>query len=483
MPTFRNPVFVFFSLLSINLPCEKEPKNKLNAYHMRKTLLLVTAGLLAYTGSYAQEREKPEPVASEFSTGQEFYLYNVDTGKFYTEGNAYGTQSSVGDTGLKCRFILYEDTEGGPVVTWTNYSNTKGQWMNTFATGNGLMYVDRAGQADYFWQVAPQGNNIYKLKISAPNPIYNQENYPDAMMGLDLFESPTRTSLSCFLMDAEEPGENIYLTDWCFVTPESYEKFQQETATYKVSTRLKPLLAEAALEDIDVTDEQAVYDNQASTDDELTKAINSVTDKILDKKLVGASTEQPVDVTKYFITNYDYARNDNEGWLGGTPGFNVTADLKAAEFYNVNYDYYQNLTRLPTGYYKVGIQALYRSGSVTDALTHKQEGEEPYMQAEIYAIAGTETVASKIKSIYADAPAEALGISGEIQSGDWYIPDNMAAAAGYFATGRYKDNAVVVHVTDGNLRIGIRKTTLNSGDWIFFDNWSLEYCGTEAPNP
>ena len=56
---------------------------------MKRTLLLCAAGLLAHIGSHAQGWEYPRLETSEFAAGQEFYLYNVHAGKFYTDGNAY----------------------------------------------------------------------------------------------------------------------------------------------------------------------------------------------------------------------------------------------------------------------------------------------------------------------------------------------------------------------------------------------------------
>ena len=75
-----------------------------------------------------------------------------------------------------------------------------------------------------------------------------------------------------------------------------------------------------------------------------------------------------------------------------------------------------------------------------------------------------------------------MGTEGEIRNGDYYTPDGMTAAGAYFAAGRYEGNQVLVHVTDGQLRIGIRKNTTIRRDWVMFDNWSLTYYGTEKPN-
>lgn len=447
---------------------------------MKRTLLLCAAGLLAHIGSHAQGWEFPQIEASEFSIGQEFYLYNVHAQKFYTEGNAYGTQASLGETGLRCRFEA--NAENPSVVSITNYSVAKGQWMTPYITTNGALYVDGIDQSDRYWQVIPQGDNIYKLMMSAPNPVYNQENYPGAQLGLDTFEDSTRTALACLLMEAEEPGEGVYQTDWCLATPEAYDAYQTSVETYKTALDLGDLLAEAIQKGKDVEEEQAVYDNTGSTLDELNAAISSVTGKLMSDVMEDASEDNPIDVTGLFITNPTYDTNSNEGWSGNTPGFNAGANAQNAEFFYTNFDYYQDLKNLPEGYYMVSLQGFYRAGLPGEALTHKQGGEDGFMHAELYATTGGVTSTTKLRSIFDGALDAPLGADGEILNGTYYTPDGMTAAAAYFAAGRYEGNQVLVHVTDGKLRIGIRKNTTIYRDWVMFDNWTLTYYGTEEPN-
>lgn len=450
---------------------------------MKKTLLLLTACLLAHTGSQAQGWQPPKPKPMEFTIGEECYMYNLGTGKFYTEGHSYGTQGSIDNEGLKCRFGVYNGNgAANGTCSLSNYSIVKGQWMTAYVTTNGALYVDGGSSTpNIYWTVEPKGDLVYQIKVTAPNPVYNQENYPGALLGVDQFEDTTRTVLACLLMEAEEPGDNIYQTDWIFTSAEGYEQFQHATATYKAALSLKDLLDEATEKGRDVTEEQAVYDNTESTLEELTAAINSVTAKILGEDIGEASPDNPVNVTQYFITNPGYDINTNEGWQGSTPSFNAARDLQIAEFFNLNYDYYQDLVNLPEGYYKVNIQGFYRAGLPAEAMTHKQEGEENFMYAEIYATTSEGTVSDNLQSIFNGATGEALGTTGEILNGSYYTPDDMVSAAAYFAAGRYADNPVMVHVTDGKLRIGIRKGTTLRRDWTIFDNWSLTYYGKENP--
>ena len=75
---------------------------------MNKKLLLLCSTLLLSVAAFAQSWEKPVPTSREelklSVEGQDttiYYLYNRDAQAFYTEGNAWGTQASIGSSGLK----------------------------------------------------------------------------------------------------------------------------------------------------------------------------------------------------------------------------------------------------------------------------------------------------------------------------------------------------------------------------------------------
>ena len=417
--------------------------------------------------------KKPQVVISDLMIGYEGYLYNVKAGRFYTEGNSYGTQASIGDTGLKVKFV-----QNGEAVKLTNYSNVANAWRTTFFTTNGAMFVDGDVVTECNWMVVPGSDKTFKLMMSAPNASYNQENYPGAMMGLDFFESNLPTNLAALLFADEEPGEGIYLTDWGYVAPSSYNTYQTAVATYKTALQLKDLLAEAKSQNIDVTTEQTVYENTESTQEELTAAIVSLTNKMIEDELGTATRENPLDLTENFITNPSYENNDNEGWSGNTPTIDVANNLQNAEFFNTNFNCYQDLVGLPNGYYRVSVQAFYRAGLEGPALEAKQSGnEDSYLNAYLYVVADNKTITSKVQSIFTGAPTTSLGVSGEINNGGWWVPNTMASAAAYFAAGYFKENSIEIQVTNGTLRIGMRKSTTIRRDWVMLDNWKIEYLG------
>lgn len=418
--------------------------------------------------------QRPQLATSGIVAGQECYLYNVDAQRFYTEGNSHGTQASVGDEGLKCKFV-----QNGEVMKLTNYSLSQKAWRTMFITTNGAMYVDAESNSECWWKIADNGDGTFKMMMAAPNKTYNQENYPGAMMGLDLFEGEYRTALAAILMDAEEPGEGLYLTNWAVATTDAYNQYLTDVATYKAALQLKELIDEALAASQDVTAEDAVYNNTASTLAEIQAAIASITEKLLEDELSRASRENPLDVTDKFVTNPRYENNDNEGWKGNVqPSIDANNNLQNAEFFNTNFDTYQDLQGLPDGYYRVSLQGFYRAGLEGPALEAKQSGNEP-LNAELYVTTNSKTTTTKMQSIFTGAPTSKLGVDGEINLGSWWVPNTMSSAAVYFAKDYYKENSIEVQVTNGQLRIGLRKNTTLRRDWVMIDNWKLEYLGKE----
>ena len=418
--------------------------------------------------------QKPQVALSDFVAGQECYLYNVEAARFYTEGNSYGTQASIGETGLKVKFV-----QNGNAVKIMNYSNAKSGWYTAYVTTNGAVYADGQNVTECNWKMVSGNDKTFKLMISQPNASYTQENYPGAMFGLDLFEYDLQTRLAALLFADEEPGEGLYLTEWAVVSTADYDAYQTAVATYKLALQLKELIDETAAAGIDVADEQEVYEDTSSTLEELTAAIVSLTNKLIEGELSGASEDNPIDLTDKFISNPRYENNDNEGWSGTAPGIDAANNLQNAEFFNKEtIDCYQDLVGLPDGNYRLSLQGFYRAGLEGPAYESKMSGnEESVMHAELYVFTDGKTTTTKMQSIFTGAPTTALGVNGEIKLGQWYVPNTMSSAVAYFAAGYYKENSIKVKVTNGKLRIGLKKNEAIRRDWVMIDNWKLEYLG------
>lgn len=194
--------------------------------------------------------------------------------------------------------------------------------------------------------------------------------------------------------------------------------------------------------------------------------------------LADATVENPVDAT-FFIQGQNFNRADNNrnaAWQGGPAlgGFENGGNTnQTAEKWNANFDIYQDLSGLPNGYYKVSVQGYYRAGN--GGATSMEQN------AKLYA----NTISTPLLNINTEAGNSVFdGMSGwpvADVAGLGLVPNNMATAGIAFSAGLYADNSLIVEVTDGTLRIGVKKDVLIANDWTIFDNFELTYYGTELP--
>jgi hypothetical protein len=160
------------------------------------------------------------------------------------------------------------------------------------------------------------------------------------------------------------------------------------------------------------------------------------------------------------IDNADFAAGSS-GWSSNTPF--TAANGRVAEFFNKNFDFWQDLEGLPNGEYEVGVQAFYRNGPIDAYL--KYLGDVEQLNSILYANSDEVPVVSLFsESSYTVSP--------------YTFPDNVGQAHEAFNEKDLYHNKLRVTVTDGRLRLGIRKEVYERNDWCCFDNFTLTYLGT-----
>ena len=148
------------------------------------------------------------------------------------------------------------------------------------------------------------------------------------------------------------------------------------------------------------------------------------------------------------------------GW-SGTNFWNVD---NCAEQWNRNFDFYQDIAaELPNGLYKVSVQGFYRDGSTGGS---NGKAQNAILYANNMEVSLMNILEEKIDSM-----------SGAVKVNGAWIPNTMSTANVAFSAGLYANNCVFVNVTDGNLRIGIKKEIALGSDWVCFDNFKLAYMG------
>ena len=225
-------------------------------------------------GTIVEVRGATQPPFSAIEAGKRGYIYHIGTHKMITMGEAYGTQSVVGRTGRVYElrrtsnmaegvYYLY-DTTTDKVVFRTNTDSKVG-------SGTKACFGDGSISTKAYWQTAPLEDNLFTMQVPASDELYTEGEYLGA--------SPSRSS------DYTDPSYGIYWdfsgvgkdTQWAFI---SVDDMAAAKELDELADQLKEMIAKAKEQELNVTDEQAVYDNVASTSIDLRAALKSVRDKL-----------------------------------------------------------------------------------------------------------------------------------------------------------------------------------------------------------
>lgn len=188
-------------------------------------------------------------------------------------------------------------------------------------------------------------------------------------------------------------------------------------------------------------------------------------DQLIDK-LSEATSDDPLDAS-FLIGGQDLSYQvPISDWTGEYTAWNGNYDNYVIEEWNRTFDFYQELTDLPTGKYVLSCQGFYRAGSAADALTNIDTQNA-------YLYAGSKST----PLINIATEAGATGQAEEYSTTNGYIPNSISGASTALTNGLYADNSVTVYVTSGTLTIGVKKETTIYDDWTVFDSFRLTYYG------
>ena len=447
-----------------------------------KLLVLGALFLLGSNVAMAVEDAWQKPaIPQEFASlvdGEIYYFYNVGSQLLFTQGNAWGTQASVGETGLK---VKVEATGNGD-YTLTDFVKTQNAWKMWWFVDDGIsMYVDYNNQPDFYWAITDIGNQTYRLQGSDRNPNVTTAN---GYVGINLVDNPENTALT-----ANCKTDDGSFIDWKLIPEVNGDAYDAAMEIYQVAVQLRDLINEAeSINAVIPADIYATYRNTASTKEELNAAITAIKQVIEDRRkemvyeeLDKATVANPIDVTPLYIVNPTFDGDKLDGWSGDA--FGAYNGKENAEHYNKNYNTYQEITNLREGVYKFNVHAFYRAGNAQPAYDNYKAQNTESKYAKIYATSSATDLENAIASPFT------AGLTAELEGGSWssavdsetgetfWIPNNMVAADVFFNAGYCNDNGVVALVNDGNLKAGVRKSTTIGGDWSIFDNFSLTFYG------
>ena len=270
-------------------------------------------------------------------------------------------------------------------------------------------------------------------------------------------------------------GDNHFVNSstWCdaAATNWTFRAVDGETNVYQIIYDGQYLMATEGLDDVDM-----IGDPGERTTSTYWKLVTKA-DRIA--ALASATEASPLDAT-FLITAPNFGRNDtrNSTWQGSPSigGAYTSSCNFNAEMFNTEFDVYQTISDVPNGWYKLYVQGYYRDGGYVDAASAYNAGTE-----NLYAKYYINDVSAPLMSIFDDSGKTGNSNNQTTDGITGRFPDDRPGEMSAFNAGLYENIPLIVNVTDGNIRVGVKAETLTAYAWTGFDNFRLEYLGTSEP--
>lgn len=223
-------------------------------------------------GQIVEVRMSTQPKWSAAVADKTVYIYNIGTRKFLTMGEAYGTQSVVAAQGMKYQL---KRTKTMPAGQYYLYANGKAVFRTDTDTkvGSGVKacFGDGSVTAKAYWQLDSVAPGVYTLQVPATDAAYADGEY----LGVDESHASSAASPTYGIYwDIRGTGAGA---QWAFIAEDDMVAAQ---AMDDVAAQLRKSLGVATAKGLDVKAEQAVYDSQLSTIDDLKVALAAVREKL-----------------------------------------------------------------------------------------------------------------------------------------------------------------------------------------------------------
>lgn len=263
---------------------------------MDKRLLYSAVLVASLSTNYAQAQVNdpvlPNPVQLKLDGTDTVAIKNILADQWLTNGNAYGTQTSLGTSGLGFVIVPNKGDDGQPNGTYSFCNDKSGKFgafsnkifLNSFDENGGNSYVDYNNQGieKTYWKVTPNGTT-FRFQSNEQPDTYAGYNPNDT--GLDgKGETPVDGLFRPALAESSDYG-----LEW-----QAYPY----TYFYRLE-KLKDQINSAHDEGLDVSAVEAIYNNPNAEYWQLKEASRMITDARRNKAMEGATAESRVDITEY----------------------------------------------------------------------------------------------------------------------------------------------------------------------------------------
>lgn len=326
---------------------------------------------------------------------------------------------------------------------------------------------------------------------------FQQITIPSSVTSIGEYAFDNCNRLTSIIVEWEEPlavpeniFENINYNNAVLYVPEeskaSYKSADvwkefffdgDDREEYNAKRLLRELIANMeAIGGYELDEAKATVDNAIAPKEDYESAIALLQQQIKNHCANAGEGDLPVDATG-LITNPSFTFDTASYWQGDTPQFQTWNN---AEFYMTTFDIYQELAGLPNGRYMLKVKGFHRPGYNQDVYSDFQQGTD---NASALLYANNESVVLSNHAAFAqDEQIEGWsGVEVNHNGTTQYVPDSMHDAYMWLNNGYY-ENELPVTVTDGILRVGIRLDESIDHGWVIFDDFRLEYLGSDSDN-
>lgn len=438
---------------------------------MDKRLLYSAVLVASLSTNYAQAQVEdptlPDPVQLKLDGTDTVAIKNILADQWLTNGNAYGTQTSLGTSGLGFVIVPNKGDDGQPNGTYSFCNDKSGKFgafsnkifINSFDEDGGNSYVDYKDQGikKTYWKVTPNGTQFR----------FQSNEHPDTYAGYN----PNDTGLDGKGESAKDGqfrpalAENSdYGLDWA-AYPYTY--------FYRLE-KLKDAINEAISEGLDVSGSEAIYNNPNAEYWQLKEAYRMISDARRNKAMDGATADSPVSITEFvadancdalggWTHDCEYDKDGNVGSGGhGTNWQAHSAVHTAADGYQTEkfIERWVSGNSDPVTNTEVAGAGRLSDGVLSQTLHNLPAGG---YKVTCYAMATQQSKGDDFK-------VEGVSVFADTKS----TPNSQTVATKAGVPQKYE---FLLDVKEGeDLTIGFKldKCTAN---WVFVDNFQIEYCG------
>lgn len=435
--------------------------------------LLYSAVLVAslstnYAQAHVEDPTLPNPVQLKLDGTDTVAIKNILADQWLTKGNAYGTQTSLGDSGLGFVIVPNKGDDGQPNGTYSFCNDRSGKFgvfsskifLNSVDENGGNSYVDYNNQGieKTYWKVTPNGTT-FKFQANEQPDTYAGYNPNDT--GLDgkgetAVDGQFRPALT---------ADDSYGLDWA-AYPYTY--------FYRLE-KLKDQINSAHDEGLDVSAVEAIYNNPNAEYWQLKEASRMITDARRNKAMAEATAESRVDITEYApdancdaLTGWTHdCIYDDKGDVGhGGHGTNWQTNSHAYTAPD-GYQTEKFIERWVHGNSDpvTGTEEVAGAGRLSDGVLSQTLHKLPAggYKVTCYAMATQQTKGDDFKvegvSVFADTKA---------------TKNSQAVATKAGVPQKYE---FLLDIKEGeDLTIGF-KLDHCTANWVFVDNFQIVYCG------